>query len=334
MKKLLLACSIFLFGSQFINAQTLSAGDIAFIGYDTDNNDGFTFIALAPIPGGEVIYFTDRGWDGTTSSWFNISEDNLEWTAPLAGVACGGIVNITETGSDVFSTTSGAVVLSTGSSIWSMSGGDQIIAYRSGSGVFPASPIFITAIHGDYNSSAYDNVTTWNNVNSTTASAQSTVPTGLTNGVNCISLFPAPGPELDNNKYTGSLVGTADAVRAMIHNPANWFGTNEVTIGRLPIFPEDYSATVTCSTLGVNENNFENEFTIYPNPTEGEFSIDLGQNYPNTTIIITDLLGKIIQTKRYNNSQLINLNIKKSKGIYLLIIESGYKKAVIRLVKE
>ncbi len=242
----LLFLVLILIGQQQVSAQTLSAGDIAFIGYDTDSNDGFTFIALAPIPGGEVIYFTDKGWNGTTSSWFNTAEDNLEWTAPAAGIACGGIINVTEIGGDIFSTSSGVVVLSLGSVNWSMSAGDQIIAYQSGSGVFPASPTFITAIHGDYNSSAYDPATTWSDVNSTTATAQSSIPPGLTNGVNCISLFPAPGPELDNNKYTGSLVGTAADVRAMIHNPANWFGTNDISLGRLPIMPNNFSASITC----------------------------------------------------------------------------------------
>jgi len=253
MKKILLACSIFLLGNNLINAQTLSAGDIAFIGYDTDANDGFTFIALAPIPSGEVIYFTDKGWHSPSSSWFSNAEDNLEWTAPIGGIPCGGIINITETGTDIFTTTLGTVIMSVGSSSWIMSAGDQIIAYRSGSGVFPASPVFITAIHGDYNSSVYDAATTWSNGISNVTTGQSTVPTGLTNGIDCIALFPAPGPELDNNKYTGSLVGTAAGVRSMIHNPANWFGTdNPSAPPRLTIMPGDYSASITCPAACTN----------------------------------------------------------------------------------
>ena len=44
-----------------INAQTLGAGDIAFIGYNTDGVDGWSFITLNDIPAGEQIYFTDQG---------------------------------------------------------------------------------------------------------------------------------------------------------------------------------------------------------------------------------------------------------------------------------
>ena len=88
-----------------------------------------------------------------------------------------------------------------------------------------------------------------------------------------------------------------------------------------------------CS-VGIEENSFGNDLSFFPNPTEGNFSIDLGEKYQTITITMTDLVGKIIQTKTYNQSQLLNLNIEESAGIYLLMIESGDKKAVIRLVKE
>ena len=84
-------------------------------------------------------------------------------------------------------------------------------------------------------------------------------------------------------------------------------------------------------------NNFQTQLTeglVYPNPTNGNFSIDLGKNYQTTTIIITDIVGKVIQTQIYNKSQLLNLSIEEPAGIYLLMIESGDKKSVTRLIKE
>ena len=86
--------------------------------------------------------------------------------------------------------------------------------------------------------------------------------------------------------------------------------------------------------VGIIENNFENELLIYPNPTDGNFSIDLGDNYETTVITITDLNGRTIQSKKYTDSQLLNLKLKESAGVYLLLIESEKKKAVIRLLKE
>jgi len=76
MKKLVLICSIFLLGIQFTTAQ-LAAGDIAFIGYNTDSgpgtNDNFTFICLTDIPSNEVIYFTEEGRNNIANYWASTS---------------------------------------------------------------------------------------------------------------------------------------------------------------------------------------------------------------------------------------------------------------------
>ena len=64
------------------------------------------------------------------------------------------------------------------------------------------------------------------------------------------------------------------------------------------------------------------------------FSIDLGANYQLVTITMADLNGKVIHSKIYNDSQLINLKLKEQAGVYILIIESGNKKAVLRLIKK
>ncbi|MDB4534799.1 choice-of-anchor J domain-containing protein, partial [Vicingaceae bacterium] len=98
-----------------------------------------------------------------------------------------------------------------------------------------------------------------------------------------------------------------------------------------------YSATSICYTVigvGVIEKSFNNEILLYPNPTNGNFSIDIGETFNTVKITITDMSGKLIQSKNYNENQLINLELEFPAGVYLLIIESGDKNDVIRLVKE
>lgn len=87
-------------------------------------------------------------------------------------------------------------------------------------------------------------------------------------------------------------------------------------------------------TASVNNLVLRNALTVYPNPTDGDFSIDLGGTFNTVTITMTDLSGKLIQSKTYNESQLLNLKIEEPAGVYLIKIESGDKKAVIRLLKE
>jgi hypothetical protein len=61
-----LAGSLALAGAANAPAQTnLSAGDVALIGW-VDNgspNDVYALVALADLPAGTILYFTDNGWD-------------------------------------------------------------------------------------------------------------------------------------------------------------------------------------------------------------------------------------------------------------------------------
>jgi len=104
MIKILLICVIFFCGNQLLYSQ-LNAGDIAFIGYITNEDDGFTFITLTDIPAGEVIHFTDKGWDTLTSSWYTNTEDDLTWTSPAGGIPCGTIIEVSEYDDDAFDVT-------------------------------------------------------------------------------------------------------------------------------------------------------------------------------------------------------------------------------------
>ena len=73
---------------------------------------------------------------------------------------------------------------------------------------------------------------------------------------------------------------------------------------------------------------------IFPNPTNGYCSIDLGKIYNTVTITIIDLNGKVIQSNTYNESQILNLNLNEPTGIYLLMIESENEETLIKLIKE
>ncbi len=96
----------------------------------------------------------------------------------------------------------------------------------------------------------------------------------------------------------------------------------------------DTTGCVSITTIGIIENNFGNDFKLYPNPTDGNFSVDLSNDFGSVIISITDIYGKLIQSSEYRNSQILNLNLSEPPGIYLLTIKSTTNKAVIRLVKE
>tara|TARA_B110000114_G_C15038685_1_gene376077 strand:+ start:70 stop:1278 length:1209 start_codon:yes stop_codon:yes gene_type:complete len=96
----------------------------------------------------------------------------------------------------------------------------------------------------------------------------------------------------------------------------------------------DTTACVSITTVGIIENSFGNNLLVYPNPTNGDFYIDLGAVYENSDILITDISGKLIESKNITQSQVLNLSLEEPAGIYIVSIQSGNQRAVIRLIKQ
>jgi len=96
----------------------------------------------------------------------------------------------------------------------------------------------------------------------------------------------------------------------------------------------DTTACVAITSVGILENSFGNDFVVYPNPTNGNFSVDLGENHGNVKIRITDANGRLIQSSEFSSAQILDLNISEASGVYLLTVESLAQRAVIRLVKQ
>jgi subtilisin-like proprotein convertase family protein len=96
-----------------------------------------------------------------------------------------------------------------------------------------------------------------------------------------------------------------------------------------------------CSTglipsLSVQNNSLE-DFKIYPNPSEGQFTISgLNTNGENISIEVYDLQGRLVLKKNYNDNgsdfaKTINLN-QNSSGIYLLKLTQGQNSEVKKLI--
>ena len=49
---------------------------------------------------------------------------------------------------------------------------------------------------------------------------------------------------------------------------------------------------------------------------------------------MSDLSGRIINSKEFRNIQLLNLNFDEPAGFYFLIIQSAEKRTAIKLLKE
>src|ERR1700743_2731012 len=68
----------------------LTAGSIAFTGFNADGTDNLSFVVLQTISAGTVINFTDNNWSGSA---FGTTESNWSWTAS-GDIAAGTIVTL------------------------------------------------------------------------------------------------------------------------------------------------------------------------------------------------------------------------------------------------
>jgi hypothetical protein len=223
MKKIYL--SLFLV---FIWLKGFSAGEIAFVSFQSDDPDSFSWVALVPIPGGTTILFTDNGWNGSA---FRTSEGVLTWTAPASGVPAGTVVTITggTTASIGTVTSSGTYALSTA--------GDQLFAFKG----TLASPTFIAGIN--FGGTGWDDTAA-----STNSSA---LPATLTNGSNAVAVG-----NQDNGRFNcsdGSVMGNIATIGSNINTATNW------TINADILSPAVSACTYTSSSLPVRLISFKSE---------------------------------------------------------------------------
>ena len=215
MKKLLILW-VCLTGIYYAQSQTtLSAGDIAFVGYNSDNGcclaDSFCIVVLKALSTGTQIRFTDIGYDDFLPGFASTGEDEFVWTATAPVGLYQYIVFWNNAGTPMSSTGS-----CSGSGLSLSSTGDQVIALQ---GTLASPTSIISGIH--MNVGIFFNVTNWDD-GSGTGTNNSDLPPGLTNGVNAITFTT----EVDNAVYNGPSGGDVATIRANINNSANWFTDN------------------------------------------------------------------------------------------------------------
>lgn len=87
-----------------------------------------------------------------------------------------------------------------------------------------------------------------------------------------------------------------------------------------------------CPGVGLDEISSEDLFSVYPNPTTGEFTLRMENNASNKTIRITDFSGKLVYELTSND---VNIPIEISNsGVYVITVSDSYgvshRKIVVR----
>ncbi len=144
------------------------------------------------------------------------------------------------------------------------------------------------------------------------------------------------------NPTTGTYalpVGTLNTLNGL--NPTGtWiFGFRDIVAGNVGSI-DSISLQICSQVIALLANDtfvFEN-FAIYPNPNNGNFTVkfDSGSN-SKISITVNDLQGRKVYEKNYENSGLFSENLQldnTQKGIYLVTIKDGEKQIVKKIVIE
>ncbi len=85
--------------------------------------------------------------------------------------------------------------------------------------------------------------------------------------------------------------------------------------------------------VGLIENTFD-DINIYPNPTNGKVTIDLGSNNLKVNLKVNNINGQLIQEKSNINTKQIALDLSNHpKGVYFITLQNETNIRVVKLVK-
>ena len=136
--KILFVTLITLIASPCLKAQNLTAGDLAIIGVGVDSEE-VLLVALADIPSGESVFFTDDEWAGSA---FKSGEGFYEWVTPT--ITAGNTITLTKTTSSV-----GGTITQRAGSMALGNSGDGFFLYQTTTNVFNTGDYTILGFAGE-----------------------------------------------------------------------------------------------------------------------------------------------------------------------------------------
>lgn len=112
-------------------------------------------------------------------------------------------------------------------------------------------------------------------------------------------------------------------------NPKSVYKTIAITV-----LPSGSNCNLTTGILGV-QSTFNSQVSLYPNPTHGQFNIDLDTVTEFVEVVIRNIRGQVVQQGTFTNQSRLDLNIDSDAGIYFIQLtnEKG-ERANMKVVKQ
>ena len=87
--------------------------------------------------------------------------------------------------------------------------------------------------------------------------------------------------------------------------------------------------------LSVTGKELKTSISLYPNPSSGDFTIDLGKEYTGVTIEISNILGQVISSVAYASAKTVKQEINTPPGIYFVKVSTvSAGSSTLRMIKQ
>ncbi len=96
----------------------------------------------------------------------------------------------------------------------------------------------------------------------------------------------------------------------------------------------DTSACVIISTVGINASTKSKLFTVYPNPTSGQLTIEFENEFSNVQLTVRNVIGQAVYTKNYTTGNQINFELEGAAGIYFIEVVDQDNLTQLKVIKE
>ena len=97
----------------------------------------------------------------------------------------------------------------------------------------------------------------------------------------------------------------------------------------------DTSTCFSIVTIGISDNDFAKQTSIYPNPSKGLINIHFAKRQQHISLTVENMLGAVVINNKYDNINSIQLRDKLTKGVYILkILSDNGEQASFKVIVE
>lgn len=96
----------------------------------------------------------------------------------------------------------------------------------------------------------------------------------------------------------------------------------------------DTSSCQSVTTVGLEENSYQNLIEVYPNPSSGDVNVDFNSHIENAQIQLTTITGEVVFTTQVKDISNYSFDIDGATGMYFLQINSENINHIVKIMKK